>query len=195
MDRNEKLEKALALHKKNAPGIYLGVLMLEEVEKVFEIKEKANFAVETTFCLPDVIQSLYGATLGNRYLRLEVDSGRYACTVFDRDTGEGIRVFIDARKIVKEEMPYFWEFYFRERDLTNISRKEHNKKVIAEILEKGKSIIGLAKVKVNLPPKEPLKETAICQKCGEAFLKDAKEQNICLECQKEKSYYEIVERM
>ncbi|MCK5684918.1 hypothetical protein KAJ27_12385 [bacterium] len=189
----ERIRETLNFHKKTAPGIYLAVIMLELAEKKFNIKEKSNYVMETHFCIPDPIQILKGATLGNRYIRHEIQSGRFAFTVFNRDTKKGLRVYVDSKKIDREKMPYFYEFYFRCRDLSSLTREEHNKFVIEEIKKLGENMISSQEVMVNLDEKEPMKRTDLCTKCGEVFLLNYEDQKICGECEKGKdSYYTVL---
>jgi len=187
-EMKEKFRSCLRFHKKNAPGIYLGVYMVElGLKELGEITGKLNVAVETTGCLSDSIQVLTGCTYGNKYLRTFAHFGKFACTFFDRETKKGVRVHVDVNKIDPKKYPYLYKFMTRTRTFEKESRKQQNAKIIKEIFDAEYSILTVERVKVDLPAKPPMLPSIFCKKCGEFFLKKD-ESDICHAC-KGRAYY------
>ncbi len=177
-----------------APGIIIGCYMVEyAMELIGEPAGKLHAVSETRVCLTDCIQVMTGCTLGNKYLRLRDDLGRYAFTLYDRDTGEGVRVFLDLARIDKALYPELWAFHTRTRDplvLTDMEyRKQSGLKVVDEFRRIGRGALGFERVRVGLPKKLPLYPSVPCLKCGEPFLRPPGEPDTCGVCRGD-TYYE-----
>ena len=54
--------------------------------------------VETRKCLPDAVQLLTLCSAGNNWMKVH-NLGRYAVSLFDKHTGEGVRVSVDPAKL------------------------------------------------------------------------------------------------
>lgn len=178
---NERLkkdvERILAFHVKNAPGVIIGVYMvdyaLELLDGVYPDRDSytMNAICETRECLPDPIQVMTGCTLGNKYLRLHaVENGRYALVLYNRDTSTGFRVYIDVTKIKREKYPQLFAFFNKCRDYKAVTRKELSRLTIEEFYSAGREIFSYQKVKVNIPAKDEQLPAKICSSCGESFL-------------------------
>lgn len=179
-----------------APGVIIGCYMVEwAMELIGEPEGKLHAVAETRVCLTDCIQVMTGCTLGNKYLRLRDDLGRYAFSLYDRDTGEGVRVYVDVSKIDREKYPELYAFHTRTRDpkvLTDMSfRKQSGLKVVAEFREIGRGALGWERVKVDLPRKLPLYPSIVCEDCGEPFLRRPQEPDVCGVCRGD-PYYEVL---
>lgn len=171
------IDKILAFHIKNAPGVIMGVYMVdyayELIDTIYPNRDSytLNALCETRVCLIDSIQVMTGCTVGNKYLRLDaLDIGRYALILYNRDTGCGFRVYIDINKIDKDKYPQLYAFFNKSRDYKSASRKKLSQDTINEFYLAERSVLSYQKVKVNLPAKDDVVAAAICASCGESFL-------------------------
>lgn len=65
---------------------------------------------KTRNCLPDAIQLLTPCTIGNGWMRI-LHLGRYALSLYDKKSGEGVRVFVDP--VAVGECPEVKAWFFR----------------------------------------------------------------------------------
>lgn len=188
------VDKVYALHVKIAPAIPIAVAMVNLArKKLGDVKLKVVAISETRACLPDAIQVMTGCTIGNGYLKIYDDIGRYALTLFDRADGRGIRVYVDLKKIVKETMPETYKFYRRLRDpRVNDDmkiRRASNKLVIDEFYAAGtEAILSWEHVTVKETAKPPINKVFICEKCEESF-HSSSEKKTCSVCSEQNAYY------
>ncbi len=171
------IDKILAFHIKNAPGVIMGVYMVdyayELMDSLYPDRDSytLNALSETRVCLIDSIQVMTGCTVGNKYLRLDaLDIGRYALILYNRDTGSGYRVYMDINKIDKDKYPQLYAFFNKSRDYKSASRKKLSEETISEFYRAERSVLSYQKVKVNLSAKDDIVAAAICVSCGESFL-------------------------
>jgi formylmethanofuran dehydrogenase subunit E len=152
---------------------------------------------ETQVCLSDAIQFLTGCTIGNKYLILLNKIGRYALTLYDRDTGRGYRVSVDIEKIDAEKMPETHKFFLRQRDPSlrkdNKARAESAKIIVDEFIACGRDIFTCQEIQMKNYAKPPVPSAAVCERCGESFLLEAESQKICRVCDGIDDYYSLVE--
>ena len=93
----EFVEMVRAFHGFEAPGVLIGGFMVDYASRHLSEGRLLDALCETPKCLPDAIQLLTPCTLGNGWLTT-VKVGRFALTLYDKETGEGVRVFIDPAK-------------------------------------------------------------------------------------------------
>jgi formylmethanofuran dehydrogenase subunit E len=132
---------------------------------------------ETSKCLPDAIQLLTPCTCGNGWLTVD-NIGRYALTLYDKKTGEGVRVYIDHVKLEKWSEIDAW--FFKKK-----AKKEQDMDLLQkEIGEAGDAIMSVMKVKVARRVVEKAKRGGfvLCPKCDEAY--PAADGPTCLDCAK-----------
>lgn len=180
-----------------APGVIIGCYMVEyAMELIGEPKGKLHAVSETRVCLTDCIQIMTGCTLGNKYLRLRDDLGRYAFSLYDRDTGDGVRVYLDVSKMDPADTPELHAFHTRTRDpkvLTDMAfRKKSGLQVVEEFKRVGRAVLGFEYVHVDLPRKLPLYPSIVCDACGEPFLRKPREPDTCGVCRGD-PYYSVRE--
>lgn len=171
----EWYDRATAFHTKRAPGLLLGAAMIDAcLGKLGPVKGKINAVSESVSCLCDIIQLMTGCTLGNRYLKVYGELGRYAFTLFDRDDGKGVRAFIDLDKISASETPELHKFFLRQRSSEvkagGQARLDSGQRVVEEFLRVRERVIGLQDVFVNNFGKENKPPAAQCPDCRESFL-------------------------
>ncbi|HNV70071.1 MAG TPA: formylmethanofuran dehydrogenase subunit E family protein [Candidatus Ozemobacteraceae bacterium] len=169
-------ERIFEFHRKRAPGIYIGIAMVDRaLDELGPVTEKLNVYAETQACLSDVIQIMTGCTTGNRYLRVLKCLGRFAVTVFDRADGRGVRVSVDLTKIDIERMPETSRFFHRQRDPAvqagGPAREASGMKIMEEFRQFGKELLRVQKVRVRDYGKPPMIAAAVCCDCGESYLK------------------------
>lgn len=174
-------ELARNFHGYPAPGLLLGGYMVELARQ--HLPEGTLFEVlsETPKCLPDAVQLLTPCTFGNNRLR-NVNLGRYAVVFYDKFTGEGVRVFLDAAKV--EAWPEIAGWLFK-----RTPKKEQNtEKLLAEIREAGVSCCSVQQVRVpkRMLGKKSMGDIVICPSCGEAY--PAMDGAICRGCLGEAPY-------
>jgi len=180
---NEFVEYAESFHGYAAPGVILGGVMVELAYQNLPDKGLFDAVAETQRCLPDSIQLLTPCTIGNGWLRV-IDSGRFALTMYDKQTGDGVRVFVDASKIEPWEHIKNWFFKLRSKSETS------NKQILKQIEEAGVSLFGTQKVKVDLEKmKKESRKFSVCPVCREAY--PSSQGNSCLNCQGKLSYFTI----
>jgi len=190
----QAVERVYAFHTKRAPGIYIGVAMVQYAIEALgdENREKLNAVCETSTCLPDCLQVLVGCTVGVRYLKLREEIGRYAFSLFNRNTGDGVRVFIDLDRIDPGKTPELYRFFCRTRHVPdNRSREESAKKVVEEFSRVGRNVLGLQRVQLLKYGKEDILPAKRCPKCRESFLARSETQETCDVCSGDSAYYTL----
>ncbi len=158
------IEEAMRFHGGRGPGVAAGVMMVEHGLEQLGPVEKLGLHIETAQCLPD------GALIAakSRYPKCIVTiagAGKFALTVFDGKTGEGVRVWMDHTKTERYGKLHRW---FLRLGPWDEARAERHAKVLAEMKEAGSRVFTTRRVRVNTTPEESDK-IAFCEKCGEPF--------------------------
>ncbi len=96
----EFVEVVRSFHGFEAVGILIGGFMVDEACRLLPQGRIFDALCETPKCLPDAIQLLTPCTIGNGWLTV-VNVGRYALTLYDKETGDGVRVFLDPAKLAQ----------------------------------------------------------------------------------------------
>ncbi len=187
-------ERVFEFHRKRAPGIYIGIAMVDRaLDEIGPIREKLNFYAETQACLSDVIQIMTGCTTGNRYLRVLKDLGRFAVTAFDRADGRGVRVSVDLSKLDFDRMPETSRFFHRQRDPAvqagGPAREASGVKIMEEFRQYGSELLRVQKVRVRDHGKPPMLAAIVCGDCGESYLKRDEMHVKCDFCAGSTPYY------
>ena len=94
----EYIEKVKGFHGSVAPGLVAGGIMVDIARANLPEGELFDVLCETKQCLADAVQLLTPCTIGNGWLKI-VDTSRYALIFFNKYTGEGVRVHLDAAKL------------------------------------------------------------------------------------------------
>ncbi len=182
----EYAEIVRKFHGAAAPGVIIGGYMVDLAVRNLPEGILYNAVSETKSCLPDAIQLLTPCTIGNGCLKI-VNLERYALVLHKKKDNKGIRVFLDAEKILFWPEIYAWYFKLKSK------QEQDSKKLLQQIQEAGDTILGSHMV--NVDPKFAQKQhkgtIAICPECCEAY--PAKSGEICLGCQG-KAPYEYVSK-
>ena len=175
------IKEAEAFHGLAAPGLLVGGFMVRKAMKHFPPGVLYEVLCETSKCLPDAIQLLTPCTIGNGRLKI-ISLGRFALSLFNKDTGAGVRVFPNPAKI--ESWPELNAWYMKlktkhEQDLSLL---------ISQIKQAGEEI--LAQQRIRIKPEVYRKISrgpmALCPVCRETF--PAATGRSCLACQGENPY-------
>jgi len=172
---DEYIEMIKAFHGHVAPGMVLGGFMVDLAHRNLPQGEYFDAICETRACLPDAIQILTPCTVGNGWLRI-IDLGRFALSLFEKYTGNGVRVYVDSQEL--DDWPEVKTFLFKLKP-----KKEQDFEVlIGEINLAHTSIFGVQKVMVDLDAIKSSRRDAftVCPLCGEGYPEDDGE--ICLGC-------------
>lgn len=89
--------------------------------------------VETRKCLPDAVQLLTLCSAGNNWMKVH-NLGRYAVSLFDKHTGEGVRVSVDPAKL--DAFPEIRGWFLKEKP----KKDQDEVRLLSEIEEAGDGI-------------------------------------------------------
>ena len=178
---DEFIEVARQFHTYPAPGLLVGGLMVAEARRHVPEGQLYDAISETSWCLPDAIQLLTPCTVGNGWLRI-LDLGVYALALFDKFTGEGVRVVLDPVKI--EAWPDIHTWLFKTK-----SKPEQDSDGLRQAIRTaGASLCTVENV--TLPPtflRRRSKGAIVrCPLCGDAY--PARYGAICRRCQGDAPY-------
>ncbi len=168
-------ERVKAFHGYAAPGVIIGGFMVDLAYNHLPTEGLFDALCETPKCLPDAIQLLTPCTVGNGWLTV-VNVGRYALTLYNKETGEGVRVFVDTEKL--ETWPELKTWFFKLK-----TKKEQDTDLLStQIKEAGSGICGVQKIKVaeRFIKRRPRGSLAVCLKCREGYPLD--DGPLCLAC-------------
>jgi formylmethanofuran dehydrogenase subunit E len=172
----EYRNKVEDFHGHLAPGLIIGGFMIDLAMQHRPEGEFFDVLCETGTCLPDAVQILTPCTYGNGWLKV-VNVGRFALTLFEKQTGEGIRVYLDVAKL--DPFPVIQSWFLKRKP-----KSEQDKDaLICEIEQAGHRILSVSKVRVDkrLIGKSKGGKIAICSECKEAY--PVKDGDTCLACQ------------
>ncbi len=165
----EYLDRVQAFHGSIAPGMLAGGIMVTIARERLPEGEIFDVISESGHCLPDAVQILTPCTIGNGWLRI-VNTSRYALILYNKYTGSGVRVYLDAQKLAGFPAVRGWflrELPKPEQDLDAI---------VQEFRRAGPVIFGVQKVRVKPEHIQGQKKVhaaiAICPVCKEAYTSD-----------------------
>ena len=178
---DEYIEMVKAFHGHIAPGMVIGGFMVDLAYRNLTEGEYFDVICETRACLPDAIQLLTPCTAGNGWLRI-INLGRFALSLFEKYTGNGVRVYVDNQKL--EDWPETKAFFFK----LKAKKEQDSEALLSEICQAHTSIFRIQKVIVDLDAiQSPHRGAfAVCPSCGEGYPVDDRE--TCLGCQGEAPY-------
>ncbi|MCF8054706.1 MAG: formylmethanofuran dehydrogenase subunit E family protein [Deltaproteobacteria bacterium] len=164
-----------SFHGYLAPGLLIGGFMIDEATRELPEGEIFDAICETRVCLPDAVQILTPCTVGNGWLKI-FDFGRFAVTVFQKNTGDGLRVFVDAQKLAQWGEIDGWF-------LKKTARKEQNTELLIEQIKQADTTI-LSRQKVRIKEEHLKKQktgaVGICPICGESY--PTRDGEMCRSC-------------
>jgi len=178
---DEYVSRVKAFHGNVAPGLILGGFMVDLALRRIPRGVLFNAVCETPACLPDAVQLLTPCTVGNGWLKV-INLGRYALSLYDKDSGDGVRVFLDPRKLKSWPEVETW--------LVKLKPKAEQDKelLLAQMAEAGAELCGVQPVKIQprLLKRQSRGPIAFCPLCGEPY--PERDGAICRACQGEAPY-------
>ncbi len=178
---DEYVDAAKRFHGNPSPGVLIGGFMVDTAVRNLPEGILYDAICETKSCLPDAVQLLTPCTIGNGWLKI-INTGRFALTLYDKQSNEGVRVFLDAGKVAAWDEIKAWYFKLK-------SSKEQSREAIErEIKEAGGSILSIRRVRVQpqVVEKKHKGSIAVCPECREAYPAD--DGDACLCCQRNMLY-------
>ena len=160
----EFLEKAGGLHGYPAPGLLFGGFMVELAKSLLPAGTLFEAIVETPKCMPDAVQLLTVCSVGNGRLRV-VNLGRFALALYDKYSGAGVRVWLDAAKL--DAWPEISGWLLK----TTPKKEQNAEKLLDEIGRAGASVLSFSAVQVapRVLEKKNMGAIAICPVCKEPY--------------------------
>lgn len=151
-------------HGYPAPGVLLGCYMVEAAQRRIPEGVLYDAVCETVWCLPDAVQMLTPCTVGNGWLRT-LNLGLFALSLYDKYTGEGVRVYLDARKLVQWEDVADWLLKRKPK------HEQNSERIREQIRAAGDYMYSVATV--TIAPEFLIKRSKgpirICPRCHEAY--------------------------
>jgi len=170
-----------SFHGSLAPGLVIGGFMVDLALKNLPDGEFFDAICETPVCLPDAVQLLTPCTIGNGWLKV-FDFGRFAVTLYDKESGLGIRVYLDMGKL--ESWPEVKAWFMKQKK----KQEQDFDLLMSEIKEAGHGMFSMQTVCVE--PKKlqrpKLGAVASCPVCGEAY--PVRDGSRCRACAGESPY-------
>ncbi len=159
----ECLQTIEVFHNWKAPGLVLGLFMVDKARRLVGEGIEFDAIVETRHCLPDAVQLFTPCTVGNGWLKI-IDWDKFALTLYDRHENSGFRVWLDLDKA--RAFPNLYNWYQR-----LVSKKDLPLEVLLEtILDAGDSVLSSAAVTMTrFNRREKKGRTRVCPRCREAY--------------------------
>ncbi len=177
----EYLRLVESFHNYAAPGVLLGGFMVDLALKGLPRGILFDAISETPKCLPDAIQLLTPCTTGNGWLKV-LNLGRYALSLYDKYTGQGVRVALDAARL--DARPHIRAWLFKTRPKS----EQDSQRLLAEIRSAGHDPYKVHPVRIPVDRFQTKRKGKIglCPLCEEAYpLADGP---ICRGCRGEAPY-------
>ena len=177
----EYLSVIESFHGYTAPGLVMGGFMVDLALGRMQPGVLFDAVCETRNCLPDAIQLLTPCTIGNGWLTI-FNLGRYALSLYDKKTGEGVRVFVDAEKVRKWPEVEAWFFKLKSKD------QQDSAKLLKQVEEAGHDLYSVRPIRIHqrLLTKVHKQGVATCPLCTEPYPQE--DGAICRACQGESPY-------
>jgi formylmethanofuran dehydrogenase subunit E len=170
-------------HGWRAPGAVIGGFMVDLAQEGLPSGIEADALVETYHCLPDAVQLLTPCTFGNGWLKV-LDWDKFALSLYDKKTLEGVRVWLDLAKA--RGFPEIYAWYMRLAPKKALPMEI----LLDRILAAGRTILSSAPVRITaFYEKKGKGEIAVCSGCSEAY--PARQGDPCLACQGH-GYFELL---
>ena len=168
-------------HGYAAPGLLVGGYMVELAKRHLPEGTLFEAVVESGKCLPDAVQLLTLCSIGNNWMKIH-NLGRYAVSLFDKHTGEGVRVSLDPVKMAA--YPELKAWFFKEK-----AKKDQDIALLeSEIEAAGDSICKVEPITVKrrFMGHKHMTRILCCPVCGEAY--PVEDGPVCRGCQGEAPY-------
>ncbi len=162
---DEYVKMVTSFHGSAAPGVLIGGYMVDLAYRNLSKGELYDVICESTKCLPDAVQLLTPCTIGNQWLKI-IDVGRYALTFYEKESGVGVRVYLDWTLL--DKCPGIRDWYLK----LALKSNQNKDKILQEIKEFGTDILSIENVVVKINSYDKTKKSSsvsICPSCNEAY--------------------------
>ncbi len=178
---DEYIEMVESFHGYAAPGLIAGGIMVDLALSRMPSGILIDAISETRNCLPDAIQLLTPCTIGNGWLRI-INLGRFALSLYDKNSGEGVRVYMDTWKVRDWPAVEAWLFKLKPK------KEQDSALLLKQIREAGTELYGVQPIRIQTQLLSPKRRGGIgpCTICGEPYPVD--DGGICRGCQGEAPY-------
>lgn len=178
---DEYVQRAKDFHGYPAPGILIAGFMVEKAKSYLTRVKLYDAISETAWCLPDAVQILTPCKIGNGWLKI-VNMGIYAVSLYDKYTGEGVRVYLDVSKINEWTEIKTWYLKLKSK------QEQDSELLFSQIKKAGPTICSTEEIQVQdkYLEKRSKGKIEICPLCGEAY--PIKDGGICKACQGNSPY-------
>ncbi len=178
---DEFIEAAGRFHGYAAPGLILGGFMVHEARGYIPEGVLFDAISETAWCLPDAVQMLTPCTVGNGWLRI-FNLGLYAVSLFDKFSGQGVRVAVETGRL--DAYPTIREWLFKLKP----KKEQDSARLREEIRMAGASICSVTDIALRPEFMGGRGKGAIaaCPACGQAY--PARDGSVCRSCRGESPY-------
>jgi formylmethanofuran dehydrogenase subunit E len=177
----EYIKRVNSFHGYAAPGVIIGGIMINIAMERIPKGILFNVICETAYCLPDAVQLLTPCTVGNGWLKI-IDLGRFAVSLYGKNDGKGVRIYLDAKKLQDWDEIKAWFLKLKDKKEQNVERlREQIRKAGCDIYK-----IYPVRIKPQYLIKRSKGSIGICNKCGEAY--PVKDGTICRGCQGNSPY-------
>ena len=175
------VRELIGFHGFASPGLVLGGFLVDWARELVGTEVEFDAIVETTHCLPDVVQLFTPCTIGNGWMKV-LDWDKFALSLYDRRKLTGYRVWLDLDKL--RSFPDLYNWYMR-----LVPKIDLPLDVLHEaILSAGRSPLSACAITATrFYERHKKQDIAVCPQCGEAYT--ASQGPKCLACQG-KGYYE-----
>lgn len=175
---DEFIDEVRKFHGSVAPGIIAGGIMVDIARQNLPEGEFFDVICESSKCLPDAVQLLTPCTIGNGWLRI-INTTRYAITMYNKYTGEGIRVYLDADNLA--DWPDIKDWFFRLKP----KHEQSLERILKSFHDAGQSLYATQKVQISQEflagTRKKHRAITICPSCNEAYSEDLGD--LCPACQ------------
>jgi len=160
----EYLSVVKSFHGYTAPGLAAGGVMVDLALDRMPSGVLFEAICETRNCLPDAVQLLTPCTIGNGRLKI-INLGRFALSLYDKHSGEGIRVFVDAQKVRAWPEVEAWLFKLKPK------QEQDGQLLLEQIRQAGPELYRIETVLVQpqLLGKHRRGRIGCCNLCGEPY--------------------------
>ncbi len=174
-------EATAHFHGYPAPGVILGCYMVEMAKACIPDDILFEAICETSWCLPDAVQLRTPCTIGNGWMKI-FNLGLYAVSLYDKFTGEGVRVFVDSHKINAFDEIANWLLKLKPK------AEQNSERLRQQIKDSHHLVCSREDIKVR--PEHLIKRSkgaiSVCPLCHEAY--PSKHGEICRQCQGDSPY-------
>lgn len=174
-----------SFHGSLAPGLLIGGFIVDLALKNLPEGEFFDAICETPVCLPDSVQLLTPCTIGNGWLSV-LDFGRFAVTLYEKNSGNGVRVYLDMKKLAKWSEVNAWFLKLK-------TKKEQDYQLLMDqIKEAGHGMLSMQRIRVEPETlrRKKMGPVALCPACGEAY--PVRDGDKCRSCRGESPYKELI---